>query len=140
MSLDQQLQASLYYVTESKARLENNQPGRWPQLVGTLRMTVFTTQLGTLKDLSDPLLMEIIKLYSDLPILQQMIERLNVEATPPGDVGMQKLMSQQVRVLSVITALSVQLSGFLSQIHALFPKLSHAVGVATQNAPTEFRV
>ena len=123
-SLDQQLQASLNEVTESKARLERNQPGVLPQLVGTLRTTVFTTQLGTLKDLSDPLLMEIVKLYADLPILQQMIERLNAEAEPSGDAGIQQLMAKQARTLSVMVALSVQLNGFLKQIRALLSKLS----------------
>jgi hypothetical protein len=41
------------------------------------RTTVFTAQIGKLRDLSDPLLIEIVHFYSDLGILDPIIEKAN---------------------------------------------------------------
>ena len=51
--LEEQLQASLKEIQDSKARLERG-VATPPHLVGTLRTTVFASQLGRVSDLSDP--------------------------------------------------------------------------------------
>jgi hypothetical protein len=70
LRLDEQLRASLAEVEGSMERLKRGVAAP-PQLVGTLRTTVFTSQLSTLSDLSDKTVIEVIRFYSDLPVLLQ---------------------------------------------------------------------
>jgi len=123
LSLQEQLQASLDEVEASTERLRRNVAAP-PQLVGTIRNTVFTSQLGKISDLSDPLVMEITKLYSDLPVLTQIIEVLNQHSRElPKDDGSAQLAQRIRGVLSIVTALSVKLKGFLAVISGLVARL-----------------
>ncbi len=123
MGLQEQLEASLAEVEGSKERLQRNVAAP-PHLVGTLRNTVFTSQLGRVSDLSDPLVIEIIKLYSDLPLLLQIIGALNQHTMELSKDDGSAQQSQRIRgVLSIVTALSVQFSGFLTRIRGLVARL-----------------
>src|SRR5207245_7770678 len=77
-----------------------------PHLVGTLRNTVFTSQLGKVSDLADERIVEIVKLYSDLPVLLQIIEGLNRKSSELDKDDGSAQQAQRVRiVLSVVIAL-----------------------------------
>ena len=107
----------------SKERLQTGVPTP-PHLVATLRNTVFTSQLGRISDLSDPLIIEIIKLYSDLPVLLQVIGALNQQSSELSKDDGSAQQAQRVRaVQSIVIALGVQLNGFLSRIRGLVTKL-----------------
>ncbi len=45
--------------------------------MGVIRNTVFTSQLGKLRDLDDPVIMDVIKLYSDLGTIEKILEAAN---------------------------------------------------------------
>jgi len=121
--LQEQLQASLSEAESSKDRLQRNVAAP-PQLVATLRNTVFTSQLGRVSDLSDPLIIEIVKLYSDLPVLLQIIEVLNRHSSDLSKDDGSAQQAQRIRgVLSIVIALCVQLNGFISRVRALIEKL-----------------
>lgn len=122
--LEEQLQASLKELQGSKDRLDRNVAAPPPILVGMLRTTVFTSQLGKLSDLSDPLIYEIIKLYSDIPVLLEIIGALNQHSK---DLAKDDGMAQQARrikiVASIVTALILQCDGFVGRIRNLIEKL-----------------
>lgn len=123
LGLQDQLQASLDEVEASRERLQRNVAAP-PHLVGTLRNTVFTSQLGRISDLSDPLIIEIIKLYSDLPVLLQIIAALNQHSAELSKDDGSAQQAQRIRaVLSIVISLSVQFNGFLARIRGLVAKL-----------------
>jgi hypothetical protein len=123
IGLREQLQASLDEVEASIERLQKNVPIP-PHLVGTLRNTVFTSQLGRISDLSDPLIIEIIRLYSDLPVLLQIIGALNQHSAELSKDDGSAQQAQRIRaVLSIVIALSIQFKGFLTRIQGLAEKL-----------------
>jgi len=123
MGLQEQLQASLEEVEGSKERLQKNVPTP-PHLVGTLRNTVFTSQLGRISDLSDPLVIEIIRLYSDLPVLLQIIASLNQQSAELSKDDGSAQQAQRIRAaLSIVIALSVQFNGFQTRIRGLVARL-----------------
>jgi hypothetical protein len=123
LGLREQLQASLDEVEASKERLQRN-IATPPHLVGTIRNTVFNSQLGRISDLSDPLIIEIIKLYSDLPVLLQIIGALNQHSMELSKDDGSAQQAQRIRaVLSIVIALSVQFNGFLTRIHGLVERL-----------------
>lgn len=74
ISLKEQLEASLSQAEESAERFKATRQA--PGLLGTLRNTVFTTQLGKLKSLNDPLLIELVKFYSDVSVLESLLKKL----------------------------------------------------------------
>jgi len=123
LGLDQQLQESLEEIRGSEDRLEKG-GGRPPYMAGTLRTTVFAAQLGKLRDLSDPPLIEIVRFYSDLPVLQQIIEALNQQSTEfLKDGGIAQQHEKFNRIKSVLHSLDLKLNGFLERIRDLVPKL-----------------
>lgn len=107
-----QFGASLAEVEGSINRLQRREPSP-PQLVGTLRTTVFTSQLGTLEDLSDPLLVDIVRFYSDLPVLLQVITSLNGQAQDlrSRDDGSAQQAQRIGQILSIVLVLNEQLNG-----------------------------
>jgi hypothetical protein len=121
--LEEQLQASLKEIQDSKARLERGVAAP-PHLVGTLRTTVFASQLGRISDLSDPVIFEIIKLYSDLAIVPQVVEALNQHSKELSkDEGIAQ-QAQKIRaVLSIVIALTLQYEGFVHRIRNLISAL-----------------
>lgn len=107
----------------SRERLQRNEPVP-PHLVGTLRTTVFTSQLGKVSDLSDPLIFDIIKLYSDLLVLPQIIVALNQRSAELSkDEGIAQQAQRIKAILSVVISMSVQLSGFMARIRELVRRL-----------------
>jgi hypothetical protein len=74
-ALTEQLNASLAEVEASLLRLQ--QFGAGPYLVGVVRNVVFTSQLGKLRDVDDPTIMKVIKLYSDLGTLDKILGAAN---------------------------------------------------------------
>jgi len=75
-ALGKQLDASLHEVRDSTDRVRgNSQTG--PQFAAALRTSVFTSQIGKLRDVGDPLLIEIIHFYSDLGTLEKTVETAN---------------------------------------------------------------
>lgn len=74
-ALDEQLEATLVEVRDSARRFEGG--GHPPQFAATIRNAVFTSQLGKLRSLDRPLLIEVIHFYSDLGTLAQIFESVN---------------------------------------------------------------
>jgi hypothetical protein len=122
--LEEQLQASLKDLQASKERLDRNVADPPPYLVGMLRTTVFTSQLGKLSDLSDPLVYEVIKLYSEIPVLLEIIEVLNQNSKELArDDGSAQQARRMKAVASIVTALILQGDGFIGKIRNLVEKL-----------------
>jgi hypothetical protein len=83
-----------------------------------------THSWGRVSDLSDPLVIEIIKLYSDLPVLLQIIGALNQRSAELSKDDGSAQQAQRIRaILSIVIALSVQFNGFLTRIHGLVARL-----------------
>ena len=74
-SLEKQLDAAIAEIEDSKKRMV----AAWhvPQFSLTFRTTVYTSQLGKLKDVADPLLLEVVEIYSDVFALSGIVELLN---------------------------------------------------------------
>jgi hypothetical protein len=88
--------------------------------LGTLRNTVFATQLGKLKDLDSPLILDVVKFYSDLMVLERMLEeqgKLSNELTK--SVGSQSQAQLSSALMSVLTALQNKISGFIGRVQSL---------------------
>ncbi len=123
VALREQLEASLTEVNAGRVRYATN-IGSPPQFAVTLRTTVFSTQLGKLKDLSDPLIMALVKFYSDVPRLERIIDLLNRKS---GEAFKAATGDQQTAVakdiLSMVQVLSEDLSGFIRQVDRLLPRL-----------------
>src|SRR2546427_11477681 len=67
-----QLDASLGEAAESAERVKNG--GTGARFAGNLRTAVFSGQIGKLRDVDDPMMIEIIHFYSDLGTLEQIYE------------------------------------------------------------------
>lgn len=124
LSMRDQIDASSDTIKTSMLRFRDH--GIPPQMTGTLRTAVFSSQLNKLKDLADPLLMEIVKFYSDIPVLEQTRQTLNdcSRGYLDGSNTRQGLLFE--RITSVCQTLVEQLSSFRTQIEALEHKLAPA--------------
>ena len=76
-ALGKQLDASLGEVTGSVERLKT---GRAPHFAYAPRTSVYTSQVGKLRDVDDELMIEIIHFYSDLGTLQRIFEGVNEQS------------------------------------------------------------
>ena len=116
LGLKEQLKASLAEVQGSIDRLKRREAAP-PQLVGTLRTTVFTSQFSKLapSDLSDATIVEIVRLYSDLPVLLQLIESVNRNSSELSkDDGSAQQAQRIAKALSIVMVMSEQFNGFLN--------------------------
>lgn len=122
-----QFNASLTEVEGSINRLQRREPSP-PQLVGTLRTTVFTSQLGTLPDLSDPLLIDIVRFYSDVPVWLQIITSLGGQAQDlrSRDDGSAQQAQRINQVLSTVLVLNEQLNGYSRRARGLIERIDKA--------------
>jgi hypothetical protein len=124
-ALTDQLNASLKEVDASQVRLRAF--GAGPYLVGVVRNTVFTSQLGKLRDVDDPVIMEVIKLYSDLGTVEQVRDAVNelgkVYSATTSDV--QKSVAQS-RVHSALVVFTEEGGKFLKRIQNVRAKLPPA--------------
>jgi hypothetical protein len=73
-ALDDQLDASLDQVKDAADRFRGGKP---PQFAPTFRTTIFTSQVGKLRDVDDPLLIEVAHFYSDFGTLERIFEGAN---------------------------------------------------------------
>lgn len=127
LGLEEQLKASLNEVDGSIERLQKKILTA-PHLVGTLRNTVFTTKLGRLGDLSDPLIMEIVKLYSDVPVLLQIIESVNRQGPELSkDDGSAQQGQRISRMQSTVVVLAEQLRAYMGRTRHLVESLENVV-------------
>lgn len=123
LGLGEQLKESLAEVEESKTRLQRNERAS-PHIVATLRNTVFNSQLVRISDLSDPLIMDIVTFYSDLPVLLQIIEAMNQKSADLSRDDGSAQQAQRIRELfSIVITLSIKLTGFLNRISGLVKRL-----------------
>lgn len=128
-ALGKQLKDSLQEVTGSRERVEaGGKTG--PQIAAAFRTIVFTSQLGKLRDVDDPLLVEVVHFYSDLAVLERIIESLNetgAEYTrapvPSGEKD-----SVRPRLLSTLRVLQEQFAVFGARLQKLRAKLPAAEG------------
>jgi carboxylesterase type B len=126
-ALTDQLNASLREVDASQDRLQAF--GTGPYIVGTVRIIVFTSQLGKLRDVDDPVIMEVIKLYSDLGIVEKILESVNehgkIYNATTSDV--QKSVARS-RVNSTLLVFKEEAGKFLARIQTVRSKLPPALG------------
>lgn len=118
MELDavkEQLETTINEIDASMRRLQS---------FGTVRNVVFTSQLGKLRDVDDALLMEVIKLYSDLGSLEKMFGAANetskVYTETTSDV--QKPVARS-RLNSALRVLKEQCELFLRRVQTVKSKL-----------------
>jgi hypothetical protein len=89
---------------------------------------VFTSQIGKLRDVDDPLMIEIIHFYSDLGTLERIIESANdisADYTRAEAYSGQK-DDIRPRLASTLRVLQEQMSGFGSRLRKLRAKLPTA--------------
>ena len=122
-ALGDQLDASLYEVKES---IERAKSGTGPQIAATLRTSVFTTQLGKVRDLDDPLIIQVIHFYSDLGTLQEIVEAVNNLATEYNRAEAGPRLGAQNRLLSGLRVLQEKIAGFGQRLRELRAKLPPA--------------
>jgi len=87
-SLEKQLDTAMAEIEDSKKKMEAS----WhvPQFSLSFRTTVYTSQLGKLRDIADPLLLEVVEIYSDVSSLAGIVDLLNRHSSealarkPPG--------------------------------------------------------
>jgi hypothetical protein len=75
-ALQRQLEDSLGEVTESRARLEGGSD-TGPQFAAALRTSVFTSQVSKVRDVDDPLMIDLIHFYSDLGMIDRVLTSVN---------------------------------------------------------------
>jgi hypothetical protein len=74
-ALDQQLSSTIAEVEEASRKLDESQ--HLPQFGIAFRTAVYSTQLGKLKNLDDPILLEIVAVYSHISSLDEIVAAVN---------------------------------------------------------------
>jgi hypothetical protein len=130
-ALSDQLDASYHEVKGSTARVQGGGVG--PQFAATLRTSVFSSQIGKLRDVDDPLAIEVVHFYSDLGTLQQIFESANEQSAEVNraGIGVDVNVSLQViglrgTLLSTLKVLLEQIYGFCNRLNKLRAKLPPA--------------
>jgi hypothetical protein len=125
-ALGDQLDASFHEVKSSVERLNHGDTA--PQFAGALRTSVFSSQLGKLRDVDDPLLIKIVHFYSDMGTLQQSFETVNGIGAEYNRavIGSGEKDKIRPRVFSGLRVLQEQISGFATRLRALRAKLPPA--------------
>jgi hypothetical protein len=122
-----QLDSNRKAVDESLNRLQSG--GGAPHFAGVPRRTVFDSQFSKLRDVDDPLVMEVILLYSDIGALDQMVAKLNEDGTElsklTSDVTMSSayLVPARSRVMSALRVYKEESGKYLERIVKLREKL-----------------
>lgn len=130
-ALSDQLDVSFHEVGGSLGRVTRG--GMGPQFAAALRTSVFSSQIGKLRDVDDPLAIEVVHFYSDLGTLQQIFESSNeqsaeINRTGIGvDVGASiQVMGLRSALLSTLKVLQEQISIFGNRLRKLRAKLPPA--------------
>jgi hypothetical protein len=125
-ALSDQLDGSFHEVKGSIERIQGGIGG--PQFAWALRTSVFTSQIGNLRDVDDPLMVKVIHFYSDLGTLHRIFESVNglsseyVRANiPSGEKD-----SARSRLRSALLVLQEQIGGFAKRLRELRAKLPPA--------------
>lgn len=126
-ALGNQLDATFLEVTDSTARVTRSS-GAGPHFAFKLRTSVFTSQLGKLRDVADPLMIEVIHFYSDLGTLERIFESVNDFGGEynSASVSSGEKDSARARLASGLIVLKEQLSGFGKRLRGLRAKLPPA--------------
>lgn len=74
-SLEGQIEQAIAELEDSMRKMEGSR--HVPQFTLGFRTTVYTSQLGKLRDIADPLLLEIVEVYSDISSLTGVVDLLN---------------------------------------------------------------
>jgi hypothetical protein len=125
-ALATQLNASLREVRGSAERVATGNNG--PKFAGVNRTGVFTSQVGKLRDVDDPLVIEVIHFYSDLGNLLQIFQivgDLGDEFTKASSPSGEKDAARS-RLSSGLQVLQEQHVGFLARLTPLRAKLPSA--------------
>jgi len=129
-ALGDQLDASLHEVRASTQRVSGG--GNGPKFAAALRISVFSSQIGKVRDVDDPLIMEIIHFYSDLGTLQQIFESVNELGAEYNRASVP--FSDRAGVISALTVLDEQISGFGIRLRKLKNKLRQATEPTSRHA------
>jgi hypothetical protein len=121
-ALSDQLDATFQEV---KGSIERVNSGTGPHIAGALRTSVFSSQLGKVRDEDDPLMVKVIHFYSDLGTLQQVIESVNGLSSEfrNAEITQGPRLGAQSRLLSGLRVLQEQISAFGSRLRELRAKL-----------------
>jgi len=124
-AISEQLDASFAPIDDALIRLENY--GTVPHSLVVIRNTVFTSQLGKLRDVDDPLLLEVIKLHSDLGNLERLLEavREHGKAYDETTSDVHK-PSARCNARCALLVLRTETAKFLDRIRAVRSKLPAA--------------
>jgi hypothetical protein len=128
-----ELSAMESFIEESISQAEANARGlassseRVTIIVGTFRNEVFSTQLGNLRDVSDPLLMEIVRLYANLDSLDNGVAQMNgLSGRLVSSVGSQERAQLCEAVASCLSSVIQRMKLCLRLIRPILEKLPRA--------------
>jgi hypothetical protein len=121
-ALDAQLDASLREVSSSEERVKAG--GTGASFAGVLRTSVFTGQIGKLRDVDDPTMIEIIHFYSDIGTLERILDIVkDLDAEHARTTSDVQKPVVRARLLSALRVLQEQLNGFRGRLTKLRAKL-----------------
>jgi len=131
-ALGNQLDASLHEVKGSAERLK---AGRGPQFAFAFRTSVYTSQVGKLRSVDDPLMIEIIHFYSDLGTLQHIFEAVNEHSSEFNrtEANSESRGVMGGAVWSGLKILEEQIAAFGSRLRTLRAKLPSAPSDDSRN-------
>jgi hypothetical protein len=115
-------------LQEVKGSIERIPGGTGPQFAWSLRTSVFTSQIGKLGDVDDPLIIKVIHFYSDLGTLQHIFETTNDLGNEYSRASAPSGQKESVRprLLSTLRVLQEQLAAFGRRLRELRAKLPPA--------------
>lgn len=125
-ALGDQLDASLHEVKATKDRVQARGVG--PRFAASLRTSVFSSQIGKLRDVDDSLMLETIHFYSDLGTLEQIFQGVNEHAAEYNRATVPSGEKDALRpqLVSGLLELEHQISGFGNRLRKLRAKLPPA--------------
>lgn len=126
-ALGNQLDDSLREVQESTKRVRGGD-ATGPHFAFSLRTSVFTSQVGKLRDVDGTLTIRLIHFYSDLGTLQRILESVNdmgVEYTGAEAFHGQK-EAAKARLMSGLIVLQGQMLGFIKRLRDVRAELPAA--------------
>jgi hypothetical protein len=125
-ALGDQLDASLHEVRATKDRVQARGVG--PRFAAALRTSVFSSQIGKLRDVDDSLLLETIHFYSDLGTLEQIFLGVNEHAAEYNRASVPSGEKDALRpqLISGLMELELQISGFGNRLRKIRAKLPPA--------------
>ena len=126
-ALDDQLHATLGALNVSWPEVTSGDSPA-PYFAGTLRTSVFTSQLGKVRDVDDPLIITVVHFYSDLGGLQQIVDNINDEGVEYNRAHIPIVEKESIRprIMSGLLVLHGQILAFGKRLEGLRAKLPPA--------------